>query len=198
MLVFELDTKYEVQNYHEGMTDEEFLHFCMENKNLRIERDKDRNIIIMPPLTGNSSHRDGEAYFYVKLWTNQHTGRAFNSSAGYKLPNGAVRSPDASWVHPEKWAVLTPEEKDGFLPTVPDFLIEVRSKSDGLKRLKEKMQEWMENGVCLAWLINPQGRNAIIYRENGETEVVEGFHKTLNGEDVMPGFELNLKVFENP
>jgi len=77
MLVFELDTKYEVQNYHEGMTDEEFLHFCMENKKLRIERDKDRDIIIMPPLTGNSSHRDGEAYFYVKLWTNQHTGRAF-------------------------------------------------------------------------------------------------------------------------
>ena len=109
-----------------------------------------------------------------------------------------MRSPDASWVHPEKWAVLTPEEKDGFLPTVPDFLIEVRSKFDGLKRLKEKMQEWMENGVCLAWLINPQGRNAIIYRENSETEVVEGFHKTLNGEDVMPGFELNLKVFENP
>jgi len=198
MLVFELDTQYEIQDYHEGMTDEEFLHFCMVNKHMRIERDKDRNIIIMAPLTGNSSHRDGEAYFYVKLWTNQNTGRAFNSSAGYTLPNGAVRSPDASWIHPEKWATLTPEDKEKFLPIVPDFIIEVRSKTDSLKRLKTKMEEWMESGVRLAWLINPQDKNAIIYRKNRTIEIIEGFDKTLYGEDVLPKFELNLKVFENP
>jgi len=198
MLVFELDTQYEIQDYHEGMTDEEFLHFCMVNKHMRIERDKDRNIIIMAPLTGNSSHRDGEAYFYVKLWTNQNTGRAFNSSAGYTLPNGAVRSPDASWIHPEKWVTLTPEDKEKFLPIVPDFIIEVRSKTDSLKRLKTKMEEWMESGVRLAWLINPQDKNAIIYRKNRTIEIIEGFDKTLYGEDVLPKFELNLKVFENP
>jgi len=197
MLVFELDTQYEIQDYHEGMTDEEFLHFCMVNKKMRIERDKNRNIIIMPPLTGNSSHRDGEAYFYVKLWTNQNTGKAFNSSAGYTLPNGAVRSPDASWIHPEKWATLTAEDKEKFMPVVPDFIIEVRSKSDSLKRLKVKMQEWMDNGVRLGWLINSQHKNAIIYRENGAIEIVEGFDNTLNGEDVLPGLELNLSVFNN-
>jgi len=198
MLVFELDTQYEIQDYHEGMTDEEFLHFCVVNKHMRIERDKHRNIIIMAPLTGNSSHRDGEAYFYVKLWTNQNTGRAFNSSAGYTLPNGAVRSPDASWIHPEKWATLTPEDKEKFLPVVPDFIIEVRSKTDSLKRLKTKMEEWMESGVRLAWLINPQDKNAVIYREDGTGEIIEGFDKILYGEDVLPNFELNLKVFENP
>lgn len=198
MLVFELDTQYEIQDYREDMTDEEFLHFCMVNKKMRIERDKNRNIIIMPPLTGSSSHPDGEVFVEVKLWTRKNKGVAFNSTIGYKLPNGAVRSPDASWINPEIWSTVTKEDKEKFLPIVPDFVIEVRSKSDGLKRLKAKMQEWMNNGVRLAWLINPKDQNTIIYRENGSIEIIEGFDKKLYGEDIMPEFELDLKLLEMP
>lgn len=175
------------------MSDEEFMHFCSINKKHRIERDKYGNIIIMPPLTGNSGLREFEVAGEVRAWSRKRgIGKALGSSSGFKLPSGAIRSPDASWTSQERLNVLTETQKDEFLPIVPDFVIEVRSKSDGLKQLKDKMEEWMENGVRLAWLIDPKNNTTYIYRENGTSDVVKGFDKRLSGEDVAVGFELDL------
>jgi len=177
------------------MSDKEFMHFCTINKKHRIERDKYGNIIIMPPLTGNSGNREFEVAVDVKIWQRGiGTGKALGPSSGFKLPNGAIRSPDASWTSQERLDVLTEQQKDEFLPIVPDFIIEVRSKSDGLKQLKDKMEEWMENGVRLAWLIDPKNKTTYIYREDGTSDIVKGFDKTLSGEDVAVGFELDLSL----
>lgn len=177
------------------MSDEEFMHFCTINKKHRIERDKYGNIIIMPPLTGNSGNREFEVAVDVKIWQRRTgIGKALGSSSGFKLPNGAIRSPDASWTSQERLGILTEKQKDEFLPIVPDFIIEVRSKSDGLKQLKDKMEEWIENGVRLGWLIDPKSKTTYIYRENGTSEIVKGFDKKLSGEDVAVGFEFDLSL----
>ncbi len=179
----------------EKMSDKEFFDFCMANKKLRIERDKYGNIIIMPPLTGNSGYREDEVAVEIKIWHRKiRIGMAYGSNTGFILPNGATRSPDASWTSQERWDKLTEQEKDEFLPVVPDFIIEVRSKSDSLKQLKDKMEEWMENGARLAWLIDPKNKTTYIYRENGTSDVVKGFDKKLSGEDVAVGFELDLSL----
>jgi len=123
---------------------------------------------------------------------------AFNSSTGFKLPNGATRMPDACWISPEKWANVTEEDMDKFLTVIPDFVIEVRSKTDSLKRLQDKMLEWMESGVRLAWLINSKDKQSIIYRINRTTETIDGFEHILNGEDVASGFEFDLKILRMP
>ncbi len=177
------------------MSNEEFFDFCMANKKLRIERDKHGNIIIMPPLTGNSAYREDEVFVEIKNWHRKiDSGMTYGSSAGFILPNGATRSPDASWTSQERWDKLTEQEKDEFMPVVPDFVIEVRSKSDSLKKLQDKMEEWMENGVRLAWLIDPKTKTTYIYRENGTSDIIEGFDKKLSGEDVAEGFELDLNL----
>lgn len=177
------------------MSDKEFMHFCSINKKHRIERDKYGNIIIMPPLSGKSGYREDEVIVEIKIWHRKiSTGMAYGSNTGFILPNGATRSPDASWTSQERWNKLTDEEKDRFLPVVPDFVIEVRSKSDGLKQLKDKMEEWLENGVRLAWLIDPKNKTTYIYRANGTSDIVEGFDKKLSGEDVAVGFEFDLSL----
>jgi len=179
----------------EKMSEQEFMDFCIANRKLRIERDKHGNIIIMPPLTGNSGYREDEVAVEIKIWHRKiHIGMAYGSNTGFILPNGAMRSPDASWTSPERWSTLTDKQKDEFLPVVPDFVIEVRSKTDGLKPLKNKMEEWMENGVRLAWLIDPKNKTTYIYREDGTSDIVKGFDKTLSGEDVAVGFELDLNL----
>jgi len=179
----------------EKMSDEEFMDFCMANKKLRIERDKHGNITIMPPLTGKSGYREDEVVVEIKIWHRKiKSGMAYGSNTGFILPNGATRSPDASWTSQERWNKLTEEEKDQFLPVVPDFVIEVRSKSDGLRQLKDKMEEWLENGVRLAWLIDPKNKTTYIYRADGTSGVVKGFDKILSGEDVAVGFELDLNL----
>jgi len=193
MIQLELDTQYTLKVVPNDMTDEQFLQFCMANKHMRIERDKDRNIIVMPPVHLGSSKNEITISSDIDMWARKNGGEAFNASAGYTLPSGAVRSPDASWVSQERYDKMPEDEMWKFAAVVPDFVVEVRSKSDRLKKVKAKMSEWMENGVRLAWLIDPKTKTTYIYRENGSIEVLEGFDRILTGEDVMEDFEFDLK-----
>jgi len=196
-IFIEIDNNYVANNYPRDMTDEEFFQFCMDNKHMRIERDKDRNIIIMPPVNFDSGERESDVITDVKVWCRKNTGKAFSSSTGFTLPNGAVRSPDASWISPERLAKMPVSERSKFAAIVPDFIAEVRSKSDRLNPLKDKMLEWIENGVRLAWLIDPKTETTYIYRENGSIEILEGFDHILTGEDVMEGFEFDLSMLKD-
>jgi len=177
------------------MSDEEFTHFCMVNKKIRIERDKYGNIIIMPPLSPYVAHCKLEVAVELRNWQRKTgIGISCGSSTGFQLSNGAVRAFSASWTSQERWNTLTKEQKDEFLPIAPDFIIEVRSKNYSLKQLQDMIQEWMENGTRLAWLIDPKNKTTYIYRENGTSKIVKGFDKKLSGEDVAVGFELDLSL----
>jgi Uma2 family endonuclease len=187
-----------IKNYSENMTDEELVEFCALNKELRIERDKHRNIIIMEPAGGSSGYFETEASGEIRIWTKKKKGIAFNSNTGFLLPNGAMRSPDGCWISDERWQTVPDDQKDKFLPVVPDFIIEIRSPSDNLSQLQEKMEEWRENGARLAWLIDPEEKQVFIYRENGSMEHKAGLDGKLSGEGIMPGFEFDLKLLRMP
>jgi Uma2 family endonuclease len=175
------------------LTDEQFYQLCINNRDLRLERNAKGDLIIMPPTGGETSNRNGRLIQQLFNWSDRDaTGIAFDSSGGFKLPNGSDRSPDASWIPKERWNALTSEQRQKFLPLCPDFVIELRSPSDNLKTLQDKMKEYIENGTRLGWLINPQKRQVEIYRQNQEIEVLES-PNSLSGEDVLPGFVLNLE-----
>jgi len=194
MVQLELDTQYALKVVPNDMTDEQFLQFCMANKHMRIERDKDRNITVMPPLTFDSGDYEGEVYGEVRNWNKKFSsGKTLSPSAAFTLPSGAVRCPDASWISPESLAKMPQSERLKFAAIVPEFVAEVRSKTDRINALKDKMLEWIENGVRLAWLIDPKTETTYIYRENGDIETLKGFDHILTGEDIMEGFEFNLK-----
>ncbi|MDY6901047.1 MAG: Uma2 family endonuclease [Cyanobacteriota bacterium] len=176
------------------LTDEQFYLLCQTNQNLRFERNSTGEIVIMPPVGGESSNRNGRINQKLFNWSDKDgTGIAFDSSGGFKLPNGADRSPDASWVKLSRWNELTPEQKTKFLPVAPDFVIELLSPSDSLKTTQKKMEEYKTNGVRLGWLINRKNRQAEIYRIGKEVEILDN-PDSLNGEDVLPGFVLDLKM----
>lgn len=192
-----VENKYEIQHLGDNMTDDELFEFCVANKTLHIERDKHLNIIIMPPTSGFSGYCENEANGEIRNWRKKtKSGYSFSSSTGYLLPNGAMRSPDSSWISSERWATIPESAKSKFLPIVPDFIIEIRSPTDTLKGLKEKMLEWIENGVKLAWLIDLQNQQTYIYRIDGSIEIVKGFDKKLSGEMVMEGFEFDLELLK--
>lgn len=160
------------------LTDEQFYQLCQVNRDLRIERSAKGELIIMPPTGGETGNRNIEI--------------AFDSSTCFKLPNGAERSPDASWVRREKWNSLSDEQKRKFPPLCPDFVLELHSETDALKPLQAKMQEYMENGTSLGWLIDPKTKQVEIYRTGKEVEVLNNPHQIF-GEDILPGFVLNIK-----
>ncbi|NJM62047.1 MAG: Uma2 family endonuclease [Oscillatoriales cyanobacterium RU_3_3] len=162
------------------------------NRELQLERTATGELIVNPPTGGETGYRNLDIEGQLWLW-NQRTrlGKAFNSSTGFHLPNGADRSPDASWVCQERWDALTPEQKESFIPLCPDFVVELRSKSDNMEPLRVKMREYMNNGARLGWLIDRKNRKVEIYRQNREVEVLDN-PATLSGEDVLPGFILNL------
>ncbi len=175
--------------------DDFFFALCQANETLRLERDASGNIIFMPP-TGSETGRYN-ANISGELWNwNRRTelGYIFDSSTGFMLPNSAVRSPDASWVAKERWDALTIDDRQGFAPICPDFIIEVRSKTDSLKDLKEKMKEYRDNGTRLGWLIDRAGQQVFIYRENGSIEIKQGISVLLSGEDVLPDFSISLPL----
>ncbi len=179
------------------MSDEDFDEFCLANPNLRIEQDLHGNIIIMPPASYDSGNNEMEVGLDLGLW-NRHTklGRVFSASTMFKLPDGSKRMPDAAWISLEKHQQLTAKERRSFVRIVPDFVIEVRSPTDRLKILQTKMRStWMANGVQLAWLIDPEERQAWIFRADGHETHVPDFQQVLSGESVLPGFELDLRVF---
>ena len=174
------------------MTDEQFFQLCQNNRELRFERNANGELIIMPPTGGETGNKNARITQQLMNWTDADgTGIAFDSSTCFKLPNGADRSPDASWIKLERWDALTDEEKQKFPPICPDFVIELLSPSDSLKVTQEKMQEYIDNGVGLGILINRKSRQVEIYRPGKEVEVLDS-PATVSGEDVLKGFALNL------
>ena len=177
---------------HIELTDEQFFQMCQQNRDLRFERTAKGEILIMPPTGGETSNRNFEIAVQLGIWNKQNNlGKAFDSNGGFILPNGAVRAPDVSWVRRDRWEALTPQQREKFLPLCPDFVVELLSPSDSLKKVQTKMQEYMDNGARLGWLIVPQTRQVEIYRPNQDVEILEN-PATLSGEDVLPGFVLNL------
>ncbi len=174
------------------LTGEQFFAFCQLNRDLRIERTAAGDIIVMPPAGGATGHRNLDLSGQLYVWARADaTGAAFDSSTGFVLPNGATRSPDAAWVRRARLTELSPEQKGKFLPLCPDFAVELRSPSDRLSDLQDKMQEYVANGLRLGWLIDPVERQAFVYRTDGEVEHLKN-PGTLDGEDVLPGFVLDL------
>ena len=176
-----------------AITDEELMLMSSQNPELRFERSADGTLVTMPPTGGISSNREIKAGAYLLTWVeSQDLGEVFSSSCGFKLANSAVRSPDAAFVAkgrlPEGWD----EEEDKFINLAPDFIIEIRSKTDSLETLKAKMQEYIDNGVRLGWLIDRKNRQALVYRADG-TITQYPATATLSGEEVVPGFALVLE-----
>ncbi|MBW4550531.1 MAG: Uma2 family endonuclease [Aphanocapsa sp. GSE-SYN-MK-11-07L] len=178
------------------LTDEQFKDLCQANPDLQLELTAAGELIVMPPTGWESGRRNANLTTDLNLWNRQaKLGIVFDSSTGFKLPNGAIRSPDAAWVKQDRLDALN-SDPDGFLPLAPDFVIELRSASDRLKPLQAKMQEYIENGVRLGWLLNPKDQTVAIYRPDQTVEVLQ-FPARLSGEEILVGFELDLKGIFN-
>ena len=174
-------------------TDDKFVEIVAANKDLRLELSSQGELSIMSPTGGETGDRNLELGGQVWFWNRQNgLGKAFDSSTGFKLPNGATRSPDVSWIKIERWNALTSEQRKKFLPLCPDFVIELVSESDDLADTQAKMREYIANGLRLGWLINPKNQQVEIYRQNQEIEVLQS-PTSLFGEDVLPGFILDLQ-----
>lgn len=174
------------------LTDENFYALCQANRDLKFERNANGDLIIVSPVGGEGGNLEAGLITDVEIWNRQtKLGKVFSSSTIFRLPNGADRSPDVSWVTIERWEALTPNQRRKFPPLTPDFVIELRSQSDRQKPLQDKMQEYLENGLRLGWLIDPQSRQVEIYRPNLSVEVVP-MPATLSGENVLPGFVLQV------
>ncbi|WP_324670752.1 Uma2 family endonuclease [Hymenobacter sp. GOD-10R] len=176
------------------MTDDEFFDFCQQHPELRIERTANHEILIMSPTGSRSGKRNFELLVELGIWHKANPlGEAFDSSTGFTLPDGSVKSPDASWVAAEKWSSLTLEQQSRYAPLCPDFIVELASESDEVSSLQQKMLDWQRNGARLAWLIVPKTETAYIYRAGQlEPEVVQGFDQELSGEEVLQVFRLRL------
>lgn len=175
------------------MTDQQFEEFCCINRDLHIEMTAEGDLIIMPPTFGRTGNRNFKLAVKFGIWVEQDgTGVGFDSSTLFKLPSGAKRSPDVSWVRRERLAQLTDEERDRFLPLCPDFVLELRSASDSLADLQAKMREYITNGAELGWLIDPQGKQVFVYRADNSVEQLNDT-ETLTGDPVLKGFVLDLK-----
>lgn len=175
------------------LSDEQYYELCLANPDIRIERNASGELVLMPPTGGETSQRNSSLNAQLWVW-NQRTklGKVFDSSGGFKLPNGADRAPDASWVALERWTALTAEQREKFPPICPDFVIELRSSTDRLSVLQAKMQEYIDNGARLGWLINRKDKQVEIYRPDQEIETLQDPSKLL-GETVLPDFELELE-----
>ncbi|MBW4477170.1 MAG: Uma2 family endonuclease [Tolypothrix brevis GSE-NOS-MK-07-07A] len=174
------------------LTDEQYFQLCQNNRDYRFEHTASGELLIMPPTGSDTGRRNVKITTQLDIWNSQNNlGEVFDSSTGFTLPNGAKRSPDASWVKIERWNALTPEQQESFAPLTPDFVIELRSRTDSLKELQDKMQEYIDNGASLGWLIDRKNKRVEIYRPLKDVEILEN-PATLSGEDVLPGFVLDL------
>lgn len=172
-------------------TDEQFYHLCLANPDRQLELTAKGELIITPPVEGISGNRESNLNGQVWLWNQQtQLGYVFSSSTIFRLPNGGNRSPDVAWVRRDHWEALTPEEQEKFPPLCPDFVIELRSRTDDLEPLQEKMQEYLDSGLQLGWLIDPQQQQVEIYRPDQPVEIV-AMPVQLSGEPVLPGFVLD-------
>jgi Uma2 family endonuclease len=175
------------------LTDDQFFELCQKNRDYRFERSADGELLIMSPTGSETSNCNIELSFQLQAWSRQNKlGIAFDSSGGFKLPNGADRSPDASWIKIERWNALTPEQKIKFAPLCPDFVVELLSATDSFPTTRKKMQEYLDNGAKLAWLLNRKHQQVEIYRPGQAVEILQS-PTSLSGEDVLPEFILDLK-----
>jgi Uma2 family endonuclease len=185
-----------------GLTDEQFYQLCIANEPKRLELSQEGKLIIMSPTGGESGIRNANLTTDLNLWNRQtKLGKVFDSSTEFKLPSGAYRCPDVAWIQLERWQALTQEQRVHFPPICPDFIIELRSESDSLAKLRKKMIEYQNNGVSLAWLIDPQTPLVEIYRQGKTTEILDfsvNNPPLLSGEEILPGFVLDLAVILNP
>lgn len=179
------------------VNEEQFFYFCAKNRDLRIERDKNQNILIMAPLGGIGGYYEAGVNAQVTNW-NQKTklGYVFSPSTGFTLPNGAMRSPDVAWIQKARWDKVPLHDKEKFAHICPDFVIEIRSKSDPLVMLKEKMIEWMQNGCRLGWLIDPEEKKVYIYLKGKKGVRCVKFGNPVTGGDVLPGFILDVSALK--
>lgn len=179
-----------------SLTDEEFYRFCLENKNLRIERNSNLEIVIMSPVSALSGLHSSEIFFQLASWSRKdQRGLVFDSSTGFTLPDRSVLSPVASWMFVEKWNQLSREDQDKFAPVCPDVVIEVRSKTDDLQSLKEKMENWIKNGAQLGWLIDPRNKTGYIFRPGVPAKVFDNF-TSIKGDHPVEEFELDLTALK--
>jgi Uma2 family endonuclease len=179
------------------LTDEEFEQLCRSNPELRLERSAKGELIAMSPAGSDSGRYNAKLITDLTNWNRQYgSGETFDSSTGFTLPNGAIRSPDAAWIEQSRWNSLSSEEKRKFAPICPDFVIELRSPSDEIKALQDKMQEYLTNGLRLGWLIDPNTQTVEIYRPGQPVEMLHN-PSTLSGESVLSGFVLNLGLIWN-
>ncbi|WP_375476877.1 Uma2 family endonuclease [uncultured Nostoc sp.] len=175
------------------LTDEQFFQMCQKNRDYRFERTASGELLIMPPTGSDTGNRNFDMVVELGIWNKQtKLGKGFDSSTGFTLPNGAERSPDVSWVKIERWNALTPEQQEKFAPICPDFVVELHSRTDSLKELQEKMQEYIENGTQLGWLIDRKNKRVEIYCPGKDVEVLDN-PASLSGENVLPGFVLDLQ-----
>lgn len=195
MTVSVLNRSYNSFNlYDREIDDEEFFKLCQRNLEHKFEKNPDGTIVIMPNTGGKTGKRNSKINLKLSLWEEENGGNVFDSSTAFIFPNGATRSPDAAWVSDELWSTLSEEEQDKFPKISPEFVIELMSPSDKLKDAKLKMLEYIENGVQLAWLINPSEEEVHIFRADGTISRVNGFDNTLSGEVILKDFEFKLNL----
>lgn len=179
------------------MNDEEFFEFCRLNKDWQVERSKDGQILIMPPTLIETSFDNSELVRQLANWNfEKKLGRVSESNGGYILPDTSMKAPDAAWISHERFNNRYNTDKKTFPYVCPEFIIELMSESDSLKSSTLRMEEWMENGCLMAWLINPKTEKVYVYRTEGLVHIIEGFDKKVSGEDILPDFELILSYLK--
>jgi len=176
------------------LSEDQFFDMCQLNRDLRIERTAEGDVLLMPPAGGETGASNAGITAQVWQWTKQDgTGTTFDSSAGFMLPSGAVRSPDASWIARSRWDALTPKQRKRFAPICPDFVLELRSPSDALADLHAKLAEYLANGARLGWLLDPEARRVFVYRPDAPLEQLDD-PATVAGDPVLPDFVLDLRA----
>jgi len=175
-----------------NLSDEQLFDICLVNRDLRIERNEYGELIIMPPTGSDTSDRNSEINMQLRNWAKRDgIGKVFDSSGGFRLPNGAVRSPDTAWLRLSKWNALTADQRKKFAPLCPDFVVELLSSTDSLTVVQEKMQEYLDNGAEMGLLVDPEQKRVHIYRPDQEVQIFDD-PKTVACDPVLPGFALNL------
>ena len=180
--------------YPNGVSDDELFIVCETYPELNIERDVSGKIIVMSPVGNDSGHKNFILSGLLFTWTSahEHLGRGFDSSTGFTLPDGSMRSPDLAWIRTERWEKLPEHDRTRFAHICPDFVVELRSPTDALRMLQTKMVAWMNNGCQLGWLIDPKNEKTYVYTPDHAPEEINGFHHKLSGGTLLPGFELDL------
>ena len=189
---------FKIQADRTAITDEEFEKICCENRDRKFERTAQGELVIMSLTGGSTGERNAELNGQLWLWNRQaKLGHIYDSSTGFRLPNGAIRSPDAAWVSQSRWDALTPEQRKKWVPLCPDFVVELKSPSDDIADLQTKMLEYQENGLKLGWLIDPDRQLVEVYQADRSMELL-GNPEEISADEIMAGFVLKLAGILTP